>query len=114
MSMSYKVNVEKVKDIAKKQGVSMKYLCDLFGKDRMWLANVRRGNAKITDEQVSVIANALGTTVEYLTDQTDDPAPKEKAPIQALDEVESAVIEILRGMTVQEKLELIEYLKGKK
>jgi transcriptional regulator with XRE-family HTH domain len=111
--MSYKVNVEKVKDIAKKQGVSMKYLCDLFGKDRMWLANVRRGNAKITDEQVSVIANALGTTVEYLTDQTDDPSPKEKDPIQALDEVESAVIEILRGMTRDERIEVLDYLRGK-
>lgn len=108
------VNIDKVKDLSKAKGISMKYWCDNFGKQRSYLADVRSGKNKLEEFELLFIVGELGTTVEYLTDKTDDPAPKEKDPIQALDEVESAVIEVLRGMTVQEKLDLIEYLKGKK
>lgn len=107
------VNIDKVKDLSKAKGISMKYWCDNFGKQRSYLADVRSGKNKLEEYELLFIVGELGTTVEYLTDQTDDPAPKEKDPIQVLDEVESAVIEVLRGMTVQEKLDLIEYLKRK-
>jgi hypothetical protein len=67
----------------------------------------------MTRERLERIAEILETTVAYLTDETDDPAPKEKEPVQVLDEVEELVLQILRTMTVEEKLDLIEYLKGK-
>ena len=46
-------------------------------------------------------------------DETDDPSPKEKEPVQALSEEEDLILQILRTMTVEEKLDLIEYLKRK-
>lgn len=107
-------NIDRIKNLARQKGVKIKYICAQLGLAETYLSNVKNGKDRMTQDRFEQIADILGTTVEYLTDRTDDPAPKEKDPIQALDEVESAVIEILRGMTVQEKLDLIGYLKGKK
>jgi transcriptional regulator with XRE-family HTH domain len=106
-------NIDRIKNLARQKGVKIKYICAQLGLAETYLSNVKNGKDRMTQDRLEQIADILGTTIEYLTDQTDDPSPKEKDPIQALDEVESAVVEILRGMTVQEKLDLIEYLKGK-
>ena len=108
------VNIDKVKDLSKAKGISMKYWCDNFGKQRSYLADVRSGKNKLEEYELLFIVGELDTTVEYLTDETDDPAPKEKDPIQVLDEVEMRVVEILRGMSIEEKLELIEWLERNK
>jgi transcriptional regulator with XRE-family HTH domain len=110
--LSY-VNVDRIKELSKSHGISLKYFCDLFGKTRTYLADVRSGKNKMDESELEQIAEILETTVAYLTDETDDPAPKEKEPVQALDEVEELVLQILRTMTVEEKLDLIEYLKRK-
>ena len=107
------VNINKIKALSKEKGVKQGYLCEKLGKHFTYLNDIAKGKTSMSLESIEQIADILETTVEYLTDETDDPSPKEKEPVTALDEVESAVIEILRGMTVQEKLELIEYLKGK-
>ena len=107
-------NIDKIKSLAREKGVKIKYICAQLGLAETYLSNVKNGKDRMTQDRLEQIADILETTVEYLTDETDDPSPKEKEPVTALDEVESAVIEILRGMTVREKLELIEYLKGKK
>ena len=110
--LSY-VNVDRIKELSKSHGISLKYFCDLFGKTRTYLADVRSGKNKMDESELEQIAEILGTTVAYLTDETDDPSPKEKEPVQVLDEVEELVLQILRTMSVEEKLDLIEYLKRK-
>ncbi len=65
------VNVDKIKTLAKEQGKTMKFLCDLLGKDRSFLTCVRNGNNHIDSNELQIIADELRTTVEYLTDKTD-------------------------------------------
>lgn len=65
------VNVDKIKDLAKEQGMTMKYFSDHFGKHRGFLANVRRGKDYIDENELKFIAEKLNTTPEYLTDQTE-------------------------------------------
>ena len=106
-------NIDKIKTLAREKGVKIKYICSQLGLAETYLSNVKNGKDRMTRERLEKIAEILETTVAYLTDETDDPAPKEKEPVEALDEVEAAVLEILRTMTVEEKLDLIEYLKRK-
>lgn len=65
------VNVDKIKNLAKEQGKTMKFLCDLLGKDRSFLTCVRNGNNHIDSNELQIIADELRTTVEYLTDKTE-------------------------------------------
>ena len=106
-------NIDKIKTLAREKGVKIKYICSQLGLAETYLSNVKNGKDRMTQERLEQIAEILGTTVAYLTDETDDPAPKEKEPVQVLDEVEELVLQILRTMTVEEKLDLIEYLKRK-
>lgn len=106
-------NIDKIKTLAREKGVKIKYICSQLGLAETYLSNVKNGKDRMTRERLEQIAEILETTVAYLTDETDDPAPKEKEPVQALDEVEELVLQILRTMTVEEKLDLIEYLKRK-
>jgi transcriptional regulator with XRE-family HTH domain len=106
-------NIDKIKTLAREKGVKIKYICSQLGLAETYLSNVKNGKDRMTRERLERIAEILETTVAYLTDETDDPAPKEKEPVQALDEVEELVLQILRTMTVEEKLDLIEYLKSK-
>lgn len=107
------VNVNKIKTLAKQKGIKQGYLCDQLGKHFSYLNDIEKGKTSMSVDSVEKVAKLLDTSVEYLTDITDDPSPKKKEPVEALDEVDAEVLAILRGMSVEDKLELLEYLKGK-
>lgn len=73
------VNIDKIKDLCKSKGLTMKFLCDQILRDRTYFSNIRSGKTRIDDYEIDHIAHMLDTTVEYLTDLTDQ---KEK-PTQA-------------------------------
>lgn len=68
------VDVNRIKALAKKQGIQMKYFCDYFGKAQSYFADIRNGKNRLDENELQFIADKLNTTVEYLTGQTDDPA----------------------------------------
>lgn len=65
------LNATKLKSLLKEQGLSMKYFNDMLGKNRSYLSNVITGSDSITLEDLEKVAEKLNTTVEYLTDQSD-------------------------------------------
>lgn len=106
-------NIDKIKTLAREKGVKIKYICSQLGLAETYLSNVKNGKDRMTRERLERIAEILETTVAYLMDETDDPTPTKKEPVQALSEEEDLILQILRTMTVEEKLDLIEYLKRK-
>ena len=89
------VNVNKIKALAKKQGIQMKYFCDYFGKAQSYFADIRNGKNKLDINELQFIADKLNTTVEYLTDQTDDPTrPEEKKEPGAITDAEQAEFDL--------------------
>ena len=89
------VNIDRIKEFAKSKGITMKFLCDCLGKRRSFLTDVRRGVDHIDINELSIIADKLNTTVEYLTDQTDDPAkPAEKEKPDAITDAEQAEFDL--------------------
>lgn len=95
MSTLHKTNVDRIKKLAKQQGLTMKYFCDCFGKHRSYLTSIRNGNGHLDENEIQFIADKLNTTVEYLTDQTDDPAkPAEKEKPDAITDAEQAEFDL--------------------
>ena len=66
------VQIDRIRELAKEQGVSMRYLCELVGKKRNFLAMVALGKDYVDENELMIIASRLGTTVDYLTGKTDD------------------------------------------
>lgn len=89
------VNTDRIKERARAQGITLKFLCDCLGKRRTFLTEVQFGKDHIDINELSIIADKLNTTVEYLTDQTDDPAkPAEKEKPDAITDAEQAEFDL--------------------
>lgn len=69
------VNINKVKRLSKEKGIKQGFLCSQLGMTYAYLNDVAKGKSTMTDDRIIKIADVLGTTYEYLTDQTDDPTP---------------------------------------
>ncbi len=97
MGNVHNVRVDRIKEMATKNGLQMKYLCSLIGKRSSFLVDVRNDKDHIDTNELSIIADKLNTTVEYLTGQTDDPAcPDEKKPAaETGDELKENTIRIV-------------------
>lgn len=68
-------NINKIKDLAKQQGLKMNFICQSLGVSEAFLRDVKAGKCGISPDRLAKIAEILHTTPEYLRDETDDPAP---------------------------------------
>lgn len=67
------VNIDKIKELAKRQGISITYLCSSIGQGAYYFNDVKRRNGDIPDSRLAVIAELLSTTTDYLRDKSDCP-----------------------------------------
>lgn len=101
------VNIARVRAIAKEKGIKIGYICDQLGMKNSYLADVANGKNSMSDERITKIAEILGTTHAYLTDQTDDPSPVPGEPIPKteLDRMKDMATDLLA------KIEDVQHLK---
>lgn len=117
------VDIDRIKDFAKQQGLTMKYLCDCLGKRRGFLTAVRNGRDHLDSTELSIIADRLHTTTDYLTGATDDPAPPD-TPAQptdsaavtpeqlaALDPATRKIAELFGSLPEAERQEALHYIE---
>lgn len=81
------VNIDKIKVLCKQKGIKQKYLCDQFGVAQVYFNDVAKGKNTMSEERILKCAKILGTSYEYLTDQTDDPSPKISANAVSPDKI---------------------------
>lgn len=65
------VNINRIRNAAALKGIKLGKICELLGEKSNYLGKVERGLRKMDDNQVHMVADFLGTSYEYLTDQTD-------------------------------------------
>lgn len=75
----YLCNINKIKDLIKSKGLKVGSVCEKVGVCRTFLTDVEKGKCGMSDERLHKFAEILGTTVEYLNDETDDAKAEEKA-----------------------------------
>lgn len=71
------VNVDKIKTIAKESGISLTHLASSIGRGPYYFNDIKKRNGDIPNERLTIIAQKLGTTVEYLRDETDVKTPED-------------------------------------
>lgn len=67
------MNTSRIIELAKEQGKTQAYLCQLLGKNRGYLRDVANYDIQMSVDQLRILADSLGTTPEYLNWETDDP-----------------------------------------
>lgn len=104
----------------------MKFLCDCLGKRRTFLVDVRNGNDHLDSAELSIIAEKLHTTTDYLTGATDDPAlpappdaPTQPADADAvtpeqlasLDPATRRIFELFNSLPEDKRREALDYIE---
>ena len=103
-----KVNIDKIKSLAKEKGISIAYICESVGMGRGYLNDIRKSNGgDIPDDRLQIIINILNTTIEYLTDQTDIKTP----PADADDYLVSEFAEIIGSLSEEELKSVFDYIQ---
>lgn len=63
--------INRVLQLAKEKGITQAFICEQLGLKRTYLADVKNGKNKISDDRLIIIAAILNTTPEYLKGETD-------------------------------------------
>ena len=79
------MDTSRIVALAKKQGKSMTHLCNLIGKGRGYIKDVRYKDRDMPEEYLRAIAADLGTTPEYLRGETDIVTPPRDTDGQTAD-----------------------------
>lgn len=106
-----------ITNYASQKGVSQTFICDKLGKKRNYLNNLRSQNKDPSEEQLVIIADALGTTTAYLKGETDDPTPDNKKSSSISDELLkrsdiNELLELYNSFSPKEQEQILSVVKG--
>lgn len=81
------VCIDRIKELAKQEGLTLKFFSDRFGKKQSYFGDIRNGKNRLDESELAFIADRLHTTTDYLTGATDDPLQPAQpdAPAQPTD-----------------------------
>lgn len=99
------VNVTKIRQLAKEKGITLTHLCSLCGKPRWWINDISNKHLDMPEDKLQIIANALGTTTDYLRDKSEQ---KTKPPLQDFCILANIIEELKKQQKTQKQL--CEYL----
>lgn len=109
MGIVYTANIDRIKELAKSNGLTMKYLAGKVGKYPGFLSCVRNGTDRINDDELKAIADILSTTPEYLKGETDI---KEKPIAETGDGRNKELLDLFERLTEDQRQMLIRQIKG--
>lgn len=92
------LNIAKIEMLISEKGWKKPYFCSLFGKERGWISDWKRGRGLPDENTAQAIATVLGTTVEYLTDKSEQKI-RPSTEAEGLTDKERALLDSFRSMT---------------
>lgn len=103
------VNVDKIKKLAKENGISLSYICGKLGVAKVYFNDVQKHSRAIPDDRLKIIADVLRTTPEYLKDETDI---KEAPRVQTDAEREKvkAILDMAKDLPDDEIDKVLDYI----
>ena len=106
--------IDRVLQLAKEKGISQAFICGKLGLRRTYLSDVRLGKDSLSNERLSMIADILNTTPEYLKGETDI---KENPTARNGDEHSEIMKKIISGsskLPEEKQLLVLELIKSMK
>lgn len=103
------VNINKIKDTCKSKGIKQGFLCAQLGVAKGYFNDVERGKNSMSDDRIAKVAEILGVSVAYLTDETDDPSPVSGEPIPKSDveKMQDMAVDMLRKLDDMQHLKMV-------
>ncbi len=100
--------IDRIKALAKQQGIKLKFICSSIGVAESFLGDVKNGRLRLSPERLGAIADLLDTTPAYLSGETDDPSPppEKKVLAEGISEAELKLLALLRSLPDESREEI--------
>lgn len=84
---------DRLNELVKETGVKKSHICRLLGKSPYYLRDAEKTKTNISGKLLQIIADAVGTTPEYLTGETEEryPAPERDGVISHISDIYDAL-----------------------
>lgn len=107
---------DRIEFLRERRGISLTHLNNEIGAYRGKLTEVRKGKASLNESEISILAQVLSTSTDYLLGNTDDPTPagqKEEPPAQGgeLSDDESKLILLFRQVPAEQQSAMIQAIE---
>ncbi|HEM4424717.1 TPA: helix-turn-helix transcriptional regulator [Streptococcus suis] len=108
------ITFERIKELAKKQGLSINSLEERLGYSRNTIYNLK--NSKPSTERISEIADYFNVSTDYLLGRTDNPNIAQEGQAPAVNPLEEQALVMFRketsGMSEADVIKFTTALKG--
>ncbi len=113
LEVQHLLKIDRINELLKTKGISKAFVASKLGKHRALLNHWESGKSQPAQEDLSILASILGTTVAYLTGESDEEhIISEELPLQAKRLVR--VSSDLSDDEIKKVFEYIEFIKSQR
>ena len=105
------VNLKKLKELIKEQGVKQAAICRLLNKNLAFMNDLWNGRTSLKPDELKTVADYLHTTPEYLTDQTEEKGIKKETASN--DDLNARFVKLFMRLSPEEQEREIAFLESK-
>lgn len=107
------LKIDRINELLKAKGISKAFVASKLGKHRALLNHWESGKSQPSQEDLCILASILGTTVDYLTGESDDKyITNEELPLQVKLLINTA--SDLSDDEIKKVLEYMEFIKSQR
>ncbi len=103
------MKTDRIRELAKRSDLPLAFLCRRIGVAKVYFNDIDKSGRDIPDNKLSVIADILNTTPEYLKGETDI---KEKPATETGSGRDKELLDLLEQLTEEQRQMLIRQIKG--
>ena len=98
--------INRIREMSKQKGISLSFLCKQMNVNRVYFIDCEKTGRKIPDDKLSIIADTLNTSIEYLKGETETKTP----PTQKFSADTIALVERISKLSPDQMKQAIEYI----
>lgn len=102
------VNLKKLKELIKEQGVKQAAICRLLNKNLAFMNDLWNGRTSLKPDELKTVADYLHTTPEYLTDQTEEKGIKKETASN--DDLINALVAKIMSLPDEDREKALSYV----
>ena len=98
--------INRIREMSKQKGISLSFLCKQMNVNRVYFIDCEKTGRTIPDDKLSIIADTLNTSIEYLKGETETKNP----PTQKFSADTIALVERISKLSPDKMKQAIEYI----
>lgn len=108
------MKTDRIRALAKEKGLSLSFICSKLGVAHVYFIDIDKSGRDIPDDKLSVIADLLNTTPEYLKGKTDTKEKPAGESTDGLSDYDARLLDWFHSLPPEKRQAILEIGDGPK